>query len=86
MMGGCADTGCRSMSESAMRTNPCAEGRIGDELPGRDHACDQLGIPASLMRRRRERGWREGRRCESYSGFKGKWMGKVAEEETGMRG
>ena len=66
VMGGCADTRCRSKCESATHYEPLrgGENERGDELPGRDYACDQLGIPASLMRRRRERGWREGRRCE----------------------
>ena len=32
VMGGCAETGCRSMSESAMRTSSCAEGRMSVEM------------------------------------------------------
>ena len=32
VMGGFADTGCRSMSESVTRTSPCAEGRMSVEM------------------------------------------------------
>ena len=79
-----------ALSESASGSR-CARGgenERGDELPGRDHACDQLGIPASLMQRRREREdcqW-EGRRCWWRWPAGQTWMSEVAEEETGMRG
>ena len=32
VMGGCADTGCRSMCESATQTSPCTEGRMSVEM------------------------------------------------------
>ena len=89
VMGGCTDTGRTSSTDMVGVADELLRGwenERGDELHGRVHACVEFGIPASLMRRRREHGWREGRRCWWRWPAGQTWMSEVAEEDTGMRG